>query len=443
MRSEKPFSAGKPTFVVFMTLLVALAFAVQRSQAQTFKVLHTFHGPNGYGPGGVLVRDAAGNLFGTTEAGGTGKCGSSGCGTAFKLDKRGRQAWLHSFHGANGISPSAGLLRDVAGSFYGTAVEGGKSNHDECPGGCGVVFGLDKSGRETVLHKFTGDPDGYFPEALLVQDSAGNLYGTTYEGGKHGSGTVFKVDGAGKETVLHNFAGMPDGALPYPGVILDAAGNLYGVTSDGGTGTACDFGCGTVFEVDTAGEETILHDFQGDDGADPDSVLLLDSNGNLYGTTAGGGNSECGVSGCGLVFELSPHSDRSWTETVLYAFCSLSNCTDGERPGTGPLVRDANGNLYGTTIFGGRSRNCNGVGCGTVFELDASGKETVLYSFTDRVDGGFPLAGLVMDAAGSLYGAAQAGGDPSCTNGCGTIFRIRPLRSAISGTASSVTWAPR
>jgi uncharacterized repeat protein (TIGR03803 family) len=430
MRSKKPCSAGKPTCAIFITLLLVSVITVQPAQARKFKVLHTFHGPNGYGPGGVLVRDAAGNLFGTTEAGGTGKCGTSGCGTAFKLNSYGKQVWLYSFDGPNGSSPSAGLLRNAAGSLFGTTVEGGKSTK-VCGGiqasGCGVVFNLDKMGKEAVLHKFTGNPDGYFPEALLVEDSAGNLYGTTVAGGVHGSGTVFKIDKTGKETVLHNFAGKPDGALPYPGVIRDAAGNLYGVTSDGGTGTACDFGCGTVFEVDTTGKETILHDFdRGADGADPDSVLLFDSQGNLYGTTAAGGNGECGGTGCGTVFELSPQPGGSWKETVLYAFCSLSGCADGEAPGTGPLVRDAHGNLYGTTYFGGAHRNCNGDACGVVFRLDTSGKETVLYSFTGGAGGAFPLAGLVMDATGALYGTTQGGGDPSCIDGCGTVFKIIP-----------------
>jgi uncharacterized repeat protein (TIGR03803 family) len=430
MRSKKPFSEGKPTFVIFTALLLASAIVPAQAQARKFKVLHTFHGPNGYGPGGVLVRDAAGNLFGTTEAGGTGKCGSSGCGTAFKLNKYGKQIWLHSFNGASGRGPSAGLLRDAAGNFYGTTVEGGKSTK-VCggiqAGGCGLVFRLDSTGKEVVRHKFTGDPDGYFPEALLVQDSAGNLYGSTVAGGVHGSGTVFKVDKTGKETVLWDFAGMPDGALPYPGVIRDAAGNLYGVTSDGGTGTACDFGCGTVFKVDKAGEETILHDFErGQDGADPDSVLFFDSNGNLYGTTAAGGNGECGGTGCGTVFELSPQSDGSWKETVLYAFCALSGCADGEAPGTGPLVRDAAGNLYGTTIQGGTSHNCNGGNCGVVFMLDPSGRETVLHSFTGGADGAAPIAGLVMDAGGALYGTALGGGDQGCVSGCGTVFKIVP-----------------
>jgi uncharacterized repeat protein (TIGR03803 family) len=291
-----------------------------------------------------------------------------------------------------------------------------------------VVFELDTSGGGTVRYKFKGYPDGYFPEALLIQDPAGNLYGTTYLGGEHGLGTVFKVDKSGKETVLYSFAGAPDGNDPSPGVIRDVAGNLYGVTALGGNGTSCDFGCGTVYELDTTGKETILHEFEGgNDGADPGSVLLFDSEGNLYGTTSAGGNPrECGGSGCGTVFELSPQSDGTWTETILYTFCSVTGCTDGEEPGSGPLVRDSKGNFYGTTYFGGTHFNCNGDGCGTVFKLDKAGKETVLHSFTGGPDGNSPSPGLIMDKVGALYGTASAGGDTSCQNGCGTVFRIDP-----------------
>ena len=145
MPSEKYYSTAKIVFAIFVMLLLASVVPAQ-SPAGKFKVLHTFHGPNGYGPGGVLVRDAAGNLYGTTEAGGTGKC-NSGCGTAFRLNSAGKQVWLHSFNYADGQGPHAGLLHDAAGNFYGTAVEGGKSNHNDCSVGCGVVFKLDKSGK--------------------------------------------------------------------------------------------------------------------------------------------------------------------------------------------------------------------------------------------------------------------------------------------------------
>jgi uncharacterized repeat protein (TIGR03803 family) len=261
----------------------------------------------------------------------------------------------------------------------------------------------------------------------LVKDRAGNLYGTTYLGGMNGLGAVFKIDAAGKETVLYNFTGGSDGCAPDPGVILDSAGNLYGVTSDGGAGF-CNSGYGVVFEVDTAGDETVLHTFGGSDGANPFSALLLDSKGNLYGTTANGGTSDVCDGGCGAVYELSPQSGGGWSETVLHSFCSLSGCVDGEKPLFGPLAKDAAGNLYGTTTFGGTSR-CNGSGCGVVFKLDPTGKETVLHDFTGGSDGAFPEVGLALDGAGNLYGAATSGGDLNCHakyGGCGVIFKIIP-----------------
>ena len=289
------------------------------------------------------------------------------------------------------------------------------------------MFKLDVTGKETVLHKFTGEPDGYGPESLLVKSLTGNLYGTTYIGGEKGYGTVFKLDKAGKETILYNFAGGSDGCFPYPGVILDSVGNLYGVTSNGGAGFG-NSGYGVVYKVDTGGNETVLHTFGGEDGANPDSVLLFDSNGNLYGATAHGGTSEVCNGGCGTLFELSPENG-SWSETVLYSFCSLSNCRDGGLPTVGPLVRDADGSLYGTTDFAGTYNNCNGT-CGVVFKLDTTGKGSVLHNFTGGADGAGPYAGLTIDSAGNLYGAALFGGDLKCKagngQGCGTVFKIAP-----------------
>jgi uncharacterized repeat protein (TIGR03803 family) len=433
MRSRRCCSAAKAASTIFMAFLLVLVIAIQPARAQTFKVLHTFHGGkhDGADPGGVLVRDNAGNLYGTAAYGGTGNCSQYGCGTVFKLNKAGKQVWLHSFKGGNGYGPVAGLLRDAAGNLFGTTLYGGIINGvcgGSQAGGCGLVFGLDKTGKkETVLYKFKGTPDGFFPEALLVGDAKGNLYGTTYEGGSFSLGAVFKVDPEGKETVLYNFTGGSDGCSPYPGVILDSAGNLYGVAVQGGDGL-CINGHGVVFEVDPAGNETVLHTFGGGaDGATPDSVLLFDSKGNLYGTTGYGGNAECGGTGCGVVFEMTPQSGGGWSESVLYAFCSLSNCADGESPGTGPLVRDSEGNLYGTTTFGGSSRNCNGDTCGVVFKLDTAGNETVLHSFTDGSDGAIPFAGLILDSRGNLYGTTAEGGS-ICIQSftCSVVFKITP-----------------
>jgi uncharacterized repeat protein (TIGR03803 family) len=414
MRFKKPRSAVKTIFVIFITLW--LASAIVPTQAQKFKVLHTFHGKDGAIPWTQLTRDAVGNFYGTTSEGGEGVCSNYGCGTAFKLDKNGKQVWLHSFNGKNGRQPMAGLLRDAAGNLYGTTVEGGDMT---CfSQGCGTVFKLDTTGTETVLHKFSGSPDGEMPEALLVKDAAGDLYGTTYLGGASGGyGTVFKLEKAGKETILHSFAGPPDGggdgAYSYAGVIRDSAGNLYGVTGAGGV-----YCCGTAYEVDTAGEETLLYSFSGADGGGPSSVLVADAAGNLYGTTEGGGN------GCGVVFELSPQSGGGWAESVLYVFCSLAGCADGEYPGPGPLVLDSAGNLYGTTFSGGTHNR------GVAFKVGKAGKETVLHDFTGKKDGGTPAAGLSMDKLGNLYGATELGGDSNCaiTNGygCGVVFKLTP-----------------
>jgi uncharacterized repeat protein (TIGR03803 family) len=368
--------------------------------------------------------DQAGNLYGSTAAGGTGQCSQYGCGTAFKMNNHGKEVWLHSFKGGNGRSPYSGLLRDTSGNLFGTTLYGGKN---DCTDGCGTVYELDKTGeKETVLHKFTGPPDGWGPEALLAQDRAGNLYGTTYMGGTGSLGTVFKIDRTGKETVLYNFTGYSDGGYPYPGVTLDSAGNLYGVTFGGGSGFGSN-GEGVVFKVDTSGNETVICTFGGGtDGAQPDSVLLFDSQGNLYGTTENGGTG-CGGTGCGVVFKLSPQSRGGWAESVLYEFCSLSDCADGEEPGGGPLVMDHAGNLYGTTYFGGAYQNCNGDACGVVFKLDKTGKETVLHSFTGGSDGAFPIAGVVMDNHGNLYGTTESGGASCYTNyTCGVVFKLTP-----------------
>jgi uncharacterized repeat protein (TIGR03803 family) len=172
----------------------------------------------------------------------------------------------------------------------------------------------------------------------------------------------------------------------------------------------------------------VLHTFEGGDGAHPDSVLLFDSKGNLYGMTQTGGTSGACQGGCGTIFELLPQNGN-WSEKVLYNFCSLDGCADGLYPARGPLVMDAAGNLYGTTDSGGSSHNCDG-GCGVVFKLDTAGNETVLHSFTGAADGASPYTGLTIDAAGNLYGTDLEGGDLKCPDvdgyGCGVVFKIAP-----------------
>jgi|SRR5579872_9081 len=405
-------------FAIFVTFSLASAIVPAQSHAQKFKVLHTFNGSDGANPIGQLIRDATGNIYGTTGEGGSGKCkGALGCGTAFKMNKDGKLIWQDSFRRASGAGPYAGLLRDAAGNLFGITEIGG-DNSCYPSYGCGTVFKLTKTGKETVLHKFTDVPDGEFPQSPLIEDPAGILYGTTYLGGAYEYGSVFSVTISGQERVLYSFTGGPDGGIVHSGVIRDASGNLYGVTGGGGA-----YGGGVVFELDTTGKETVLYSFTGEsDGGGPVSELIADAAGNLYGLTAGGGNLECGGGdGCGVVFELSPHSGE-WMETTLYTFCSLSNCADGRRPTGGPLALDHAGNLYGTTQFGGTSRCGGSDGCGVVFKLDTTGKEIVLHSFTGGADGKYPFKGLTTDLAGNLYGAALQGG----SHGYGTLFKITP-----------------
>lgn len=232
---------------------------------------------------------------------------------------------------------------------------------------------------------------------------------------------------ASKLTVLHGFQSVPDGANPFGSVIADKAGNLYGTTAGGGEGN-CGKTCtgfGTVYELAPGGSATVLYAFQGGgDGEEPVGALLMDATGNLYGTTELGGNPPNCINdaGCGVAFKLAPNG----TETVLYTFQGLS---DGFYP-QGNLIADTTGNLYGVTLYGGsyQRSTCVANGCGTVFELTPNGNKTTLYTFqAGGKDGGLPNAGLIADAAGNLYGTTQAGGRcDAFADGCGTVFKIAP-----------------
>jgi uncharacterized repeat protein (TIGR03803 family) len=332
--------------------------------AGTETVLYTFTGGTDGGlPFAGLIRDAKGNLYGTTSGGGSGILPA---GTVFKLDNTGKETVLYNFcsaaNCADGNAPYAGVTRH-AGNLYGTTLGGGEFCIEY--GGCGVVFRVDRTGNETVLYNFCPNgygncTDGAFPQAGLIHDAAGNLYGTTGGGGTNGAGTVFKLGPTGLETVLYSFAGGADGANPIAGLIRDEAGNLYGTTSAGGPS-----GQGTVFKVDPAGNETVLYSFTGGtDGGYPEAGLVRDEKGNLYGTAFFGGlaSPPC-YSFCGVVFKV----DTTGLETVLYSF---TGGADGLNPSAGLMLGEA-GNLYGTTGYGGDSdQSCaTGIGCGVVFKL--------------------------------------------------------------------------
>jgi uncharacterized repeat protein (TIGR03803 family) len=290
--------------------------------------------------------DAKGNLYSTTTYGG----GAAGNGMVVKINAKGHETALYRFcpksDCADGETPAAGLIVDSESNLYGTTIYGGGA-HGCGSYSCGTVFKITKTGKETVLHRFTGDPDGANPWAGVVMDAKGNLYGTTVHGGRFNAGTVFEISKGGDETVLYSFTGGADGGHPYAGVVMDAKGNLYGTTFDGGASNS-----GTVFKVSKASKETVLHNFIGGaDGANPYAGLVMDVDGNLYGTTTAGGASNR----FGTIFKVS----KSAKETVLYSFTGGS---DGANP-YASLVVDAKGNFYGTTYDGGDW------GVGTVFEL--------------------------------------------------------------------------
>jgi len=412
---------------VALAALVALGLglvAIPSAQAQTLTIIHSFAGtPDGETPEAGLIRDEAGNLYGTTAFGGDCNSLPTGCGTVFKFSTSGSETLLYSFgaYPGDGTTPFAGLIRDRAGNLYGATLSGGEY-------GYGTIFKLDASGNETLLHSFAGYPtDGAYPWAGLIMDRAGNLYDTTSYGGDGtcqsvpplGCGTVFKLGTSGNEKVLYSFAGSPtDAAYPGADLIMDKAGNLYGTTTYGGTGTcvsATQSGCGTVFKLDTSGNETVFHYFTGSagDGAGPSAPLIADRAGNLYGTTSAGGTFRYGT-----VFKL----DTSGNLIVLHSFNGPPPFdfegppSDGMEPDA-RLIMEERGNLYGETFLGGSFNQ------GTVFELDTSGNLTVLHSFNPYShDGAAPAGGLVMDKAGNFYGISVGGG----AQGVGTVFELIP-----------------
>jgi uncharacterized repeat protein (TIGR03803 family) len=323
------------------------------------------------------------------------------------------ESLVYSFQGApDGSIPSAHLIKDSSGNLYGTTAFGGSK-------GFGTVFKINNKGLLTILYNFAGGTDGANPVAALIHDSAGNLYGTTQAGGNANSGTIFKITAAGKESALYAFKGTTDGAAPLTALLRDGAGNLYGTTSLAGNSTCRTVlggsGCGTLFKLNTSGKLMVLHTFgTGTDGASPAGDLISDSSGNMYGTTYAGG-----IHGYGSVYKVT-----KGTVSVPYSF-NFGVGADGARPLAG-VVRDSSGNLYGTTRFGGFFGNstCQGFGCGTVFKIDSSGTETVLYTFTGNPDGYDPQAALVMDSSTNLYGTTAKGGTNSSSGDQGTVFRL-------------------
>jgi uncharacterized repeat protein (TIGR03803 family) len=377
------------TAACFIALLAPLS-----AQAQTFTDLYNFKGSSdGKFPWAGVYQDAKGNLYGTAFQG-----GPSNFGVVFKVDTKNKETVLYSFTGSNdGGFPFSPLIQDGKGNLYGTTAYGGQLNQ-------GTVFEVDAKGTETVLYNFAGGAtDGCHPYGGLLRDKAGNFYGTTELCGASGYGTVYKVSKSGTETVLHSFAGEPsDGEGPmYTTLLMDAKGNLYGITEKGGTS-----GDGLVYELSKKGTETVLYNFAGGttDGCFPLGTPAMDKTGNIYGTAG-----SCGANDDGIVWKLS----KQGTETVLHNFGGQPS--DGAYPYAG-VVMDAKGNLYGDTLRGGANDY------GAVYKLSKNGKQTVLHSFSYNSDGGNPVGDLLRNAKGTLYATNEDGG----VDGNGTVWKLTP-----------------
>ena len=390
----------------------------------TLTVLHGFGGIDGRSPSTGLIRDHEGNLYGTTYGFPFGSVPGN-CGTVFKIDKSGNQTILHRFDGTDGANPRLGhLIHDEEGNLYGTTSTGGTVPGGNPGAASGTVFRLDVRGNLTTLYTFSGLFDGGSPSGTLVRNEAGEIFGTTSGGGTQGYGTVFKLDRRGQESVLHSFqaGGGGGGIQPQQGLVADRQGNLYGVTLPGG---GPDDHGGNVFRITPAGTETTLYTFSGGaDGGVPSAPLLFDEGGNLYGTTQLGGTNNLGT-----VFEL----DLSGKETVLHSFAGgLQN--DGANPAAG-LVRDEAGNFYGTTWAGGLRSSF-----GSVFKMDATGRITILYSFLPN-NGDSPSAGVVRDDEGNLYGVTIP--NPLFPLGFGAVFKLTPKGPPESEEPAEPSSSPR
>lgn len=394
--------AGRKVLISCVRLIAFCLFFVlaERLQAQTESVLYSFAGgADGAKPYAGLVRDQQGNLYGTTLNGGGCAACNNGCGTVFKLSPAGTETVLYSFGGnTDGATPYGGVVLDNTGHLFGTTSAGGMF--------AGTVFEVSPVGVEVLLHTFQGSRvgDGSFAPVGLVRDKKGNLYGTTFSGGTQcssigGCGTVFQIDPTGLETVLYSFTGGIDGGFPFASLLRTDKGDFYGTTVFGGS-----YNQGTIFKLSSTGVETVLYHFTGGaDGSQPAAGLVSDNKGNFLGTTTKGG-----ASGNGTVFRIS----RSGQLTVLYSF---QGGIDGSLP-SAALVLDNRGNIFGTTNQGGT------FGFGTVFEITAGGTEKILYSFTGGADGGLPTSALVLDNKRNLLGTTSSGG----TAGFGTVFSVRP-----------------
>ncbi len=420
---------NRGSIAVLMAVALGAFSGARVASAQTLTTLVNFDGSNGRAPQASLLQGLDGNLYGTTYKGGS----TDAQGTVFKVTPSGVLTTLLNFCAPDGCKytgeqPTAGLIQTADGVFYGTA-QGGANNS-------GVVFSISSTGSETVLYNFCAQPncaDGHTPNGL-VQVINGDLYGTTYVGGlgnslcfpglpgNDGCGTIFKITPAGALTTVYSFcsqANCSDGDEPVDGMVQGTDGNLYGTTSFGGDQEAGDDGRGTIFKITPSGVLTTLYTFCSQttcsNGVIPIAGLVQGTDGNFYGTTLGGGSGSRYVDG--TIFRITPEGEL----TTLYSFCVQSGCPDGAEPEAG-LLQASDGNFYGTTYVGGNTKAaCDSIGCGTIFKITPTGVLTTLVSF-DFTDGAYPLAALIQDTNGMLYGTTTGGGQSN--DGDGTLFSL-------------------
>jgi uncharacterized repeat protein (TIGR03803 family) len=405
----------KPRLITLSFVLALLPYASAANPK--FQVLHAFAGgaSDGASPSSKLAMDQFGDLFGTTTGGGSlTECNSIGCGTAFELSSRNggwKETVLLDFAPSSNDgfpSPSGPTVFDSEGNIYGIENYGGNS--------LGAVYQLARSGNawtENILHIFGGAGDGFYPYGGLVRDAAGNIYGSTSNGGANGQGTIFELtsnaDGTWTYNIIYDFAsaGPYDAEGPYGPLTIDASGSLYGTSQAGGT-----YDYGAVFKLSLSNgvwTDAVLFNFTLDYGSSPNPVgVVMDAAGNLYGTTTDGGPYAVGT-----IYKLTP-TTGFWNRTILHTFAG----TDGAYP-FGGLAVDKSGTLYGTTDSGGT------FGYGNVYKLSSTnGKwtQTILHAFSDGTDGANPFADVTLDQQGNLYGIAGNGG----ANGKGVVFEITP-----------------
>jgi uncharacterized repeat protein (TIGR03803 family) len=442
---------------------VLWALTVAALPAQTFKTLHNFKDTDGLYPWASLVQGIDGNFYGTTQNGGNTAC-ASGCGTVFQITPGGKLTDILSFDGTNGSGPFAGLIQAANGDFYGAATVGGSGNFDgDCPDNCGTIFTVTASGIQTTLYNFsftdgfqpaaaltlgadgnyygttsgggaadagtffvitpsgtltslytfTGGNDGASPYGALVQALDGNFYGTTWNGGANGFGTVFTFTPNGRITTLHAFDGS-DGSYPFAGLVQGNGGDFYGVTEEGGA-----YSYGTVFKITPSGKLTTLYSFSGGvDGDTPTATLIQATDGNLYGTASYDGL----YPNFGTVFKITISGEL----TTLFNF----DFKDGAYP-YAALVQDTNGGFYGTTYDGGGSRACL-YGCGTVFSLSVG-----LDPFVETV----PTSGNV-GAAVRILGTNLKGATSVTFNGTAATFTVISKSEIETSVPSGATAGP-